>query len=114
MEGFKFGEAPKSKPSFSNILNSLSGFSMEQKKKAMKVGDYLDIPYETFLSWEENNKKDKKDKNKQKDFSGRHPKIIRVSIVEINDNGDRISVQSGNVIKKDLDSNLFLNYGSIQ
>jgi hypothetical protein len=103
MENIKFVGKPKR--DFLKVLDELPhNISPEERKKHVQIGDYLDIKYEDFLSWSEF-----KDEEFSKINFKKLPEIVRVSILEINNENNSILIETGN-IKKEIDLDIFLNY----
>ena len=92
----------KTRRNYLQILSSLGkNISSAERKEAMKVGDYIDIPYETFSSWMELPPINTNNNSKS------NPGIVRVSIAKIY--GDKILIQTGNQ-QKEINANLFFDY----
>jgi len=107
MEQYKFENQPKR--NFLEVLNSLGeNRDFLERKKAMQIGDYIDMPYQEFLLWTKPKEKVSLFKDTKKVIKCKLG-TVRISIIEIKKGGEKILVQSGNV-KKEIDSSLFFDY----
>lgn len=79
--------------------------SLPENEKELRVGDYIDISNEDYFNLF---KTDLTDEEKKKELK-RFPTKVRISVLEVKNEDNKILIQTGNQ-QKEIDSSLFLNY----